>query len=684
MRFFFHRSILLGLCLVALPTVLLAQSKDSSTLGPFDTQGSVTVGYRFTDIGGRKEKFKELYNLEQGFRLMDFNLTGRASTGIADSFSFTASGLGGDPFPGGQFTMRKTNRYDLRVNYRQSYYYWDRNDNVMVPPAPGVSSAVASDLMTSNHDFATVRRFGSANLTVHASKKVRLLFEYDRNGRSGVNFTTRTLDYFGSSSTWGSFLRANPYYVEAPIHESTNRFTGGISYSPRNWSLHYRLGYQTFHQLMDWANVESPQLTFETSNSARNNEALNSAQWTETRELKTPVSEFSVHGRPNRRVELRGGYLFYRYKGPDTMQAIFDGNARTNSSGSIVAPYHVDFQTQADLKEPNHVADAGATFKVTGWWNLHTDYRYSRFTVDSLIDFHSLVNSTTDNQGEGTYQWKHTLHQGDINFEFLPKRGLILRPGIRFMRRDINVFEDGVLDPVRSRLINTAWPTLGAYYQPNRMFSVRGDFQSITNGASYTRISAHTDVGGRVVFRFRPTDKITVEDNLVLRNRKFLETDFKNNIHINSFNIAYDMNEHFGIFGGFSYDSWFATARVEFQRGTPPPQQTCSVASPCIVTWHDQTINRVWSAGLSVKPAKQMGFNFSGNFVRTTGAGEISGELPYYGPMTWPMATGTLWYDFPKAGRLSIDLQRTYYLEEIIRGNDFNASILAIRWTRDF
>jgi hypothetical protein len=48
------------------------------------------------------------------------------------------------------------------------------------------------------------------------------------------------------------------------------------------------------------------------------------------------------------------------------------------------------------------------------------------------------------------------------------------------------------------------------------------------------------------------------------------------------------------------------------------------------------------------------------------------------------MGTGTFWVEFPKAGRLSVDLQRTYYLEEIIRGNDFQASILAIRWTRDF
>src|SRR6266487_1880337 len=98
--------------------------------GPFRTEGSITTGYRFDDIGGRKQKFQELFDLESGFRLFDFDLTGKAKEGsnsFVDQYELTASGLGGDPFPGGQLTVSKANLYDLRVNYRQSYYYWDQN-----------------------------------------------------------------------------------------------------------------------------------------------------------------------------------------------------------------------------------------------------------------------------------------------------------------------------------------------------------------------------------------------------------------------------------------------------------------------------------------------------------------------------------------------------------------------------
>ena len=676
-RTLFDRILMLAVCSLALPCVLLAQNEplpEDVTLGAFETQGSVTFGYRFSDISGRKQKFAELFNLQQGPRLLDFNLMGKVQEGepqFADRFSISASGLGGDPFAGGQLTLKKDKLYDLRINYRQSYYYWDRNDDVLLPAGAGQPQWRG---LTSNHDWATVRRFGDANLAVHVTNNLRLLFEYGRNSRRGVNYSTRTMDYFGNEEPWGSFERANPYYIEAPIDDHSQRFAGGFSYSLKSWNFHYKLGYQDFRSIMDWQNVGSAERSINSSIVATGNELLDFARYFESRELKTPVSEFSFLGRPHHRVDVRGGYIYYRYKGPSSMQAVYDGTARTDSGGTAFAPYSVENKSRADLTEPNHVVDGGVSVKIKDWWNWHADYRYSRFTVDSAVNFDSLRDNAIQNTGEAAYQWQSRTHLIDTNMEFVPTRGLILRPGIRVMSRDVKVLEDGVIDDVRTKKINTVWPVLGAFYQPTKKFSVRGDFQSITNGASYTRISPHTDVGGRIVFRFKPTEKITVEDNLVLRSRKFLDTQFRNNLHLNAINIAYDLNERFGVYGGFSYDSWFATASVTFIRGTQPRD----------VTWQDQTVNRVWTGGLAIKPMRRLGFNFSGNFVRTTGAGTITGEPPYFGPLTWPLATGTLYYDVPRLGRLSVDLQRSYYLEEIVRANDFGSHLLTIRWTRDF
>ena len=109
----------------------------------------------------------------------------------------------------------------------------------------------------------------------------------------------------------------------------------------------------------------------------------------------------------------------------------------------------------------------------------------------------------------------------------------------------------------------------------------------------------------------------------------------------------------------------------------------------------DQEINRVWSGGIEAKPTKRSGLRLSENYDRSTGVGAIRGvpaattpatynEPPAYGPVTWPLVTGTAYYDLPVAGQIAVDLQRTYYLQQIVTANNFSANLLTIRWTRGF
>src|SRR5215510_13198764 len=210
-------------------------------------EGSVTVGYRFTDVKDYEPKFEELYDLKSGFRLMDLNLFGKGPSRYADRYSVTLSGLGGDPYSTAQFSVQKNSLYDLRVTFRQSRYYWNRNDQATLPN--GLNG------LTSNHDWATVRKLGSANLVVRATKKLRFTLEFYRNSRDGVSFTTRSLDYFGASSTWGSFARANPYYLVAPLQETAYRGVAGVDYTHGVWNLHYRAGYQSFEDSIRGANA---------------------------------------------------------------------------------------------------------------------------------------------------------------------------------------------------------------------------------------------------------------------------------------------------------------------------------------------------------------------------------------------------------------------------------------------
>jgi len=303
----------------------------------------------------------------------------------------------GEPFSSAQFTVRKSHLYDLRVNFRQSYYYWNRNDSEVLPN--GLSG------LTSNQHWATVRKLGSVNLLIHATNNLRFTFEYYRNTRDGVAFTTRPVDYFGSSAIWGSFARANPYYLVAPLSEEANRVTGGLDYTLSGWNFHYRVGYQRFEDAVNGGNAASPERSINVNDRTTAAELLSGSSWIDSRKLTTPVSEVSYTGRLHPKLEARGGYIFYRYAGPAALDMSFDGIARTDSGGTTDAPYAVSLSTTAKVTEPNHVIDQGFTYKAKEWWSILLDYRYSRFTVDSAAQFRS-VNASVISTGDSSNQWR--------------------------------------------------------------------------------------------------------------------------------------------------------------------------------------------------------------------------------------------------------------------------------------
>ena len=123
--------------------------------------------------------------------------------------------------------------------------------------------------------------------------------------------------------------------------------------------------------------------------------------------------------------------------------------------------------------------------------------------------------------------------------------------------------------------------------------------------------------GGRFSVRFRPTEKFYLEDNGVVRNQSLLLTDYHSTVRSNGVTANYDFNPRLTGFAGFSYDSIFASGLVNFLRGPAPITN---------LTLRDQTVDRVWQAGVKASLTKRLGLNFTGNYVRSTGLGQAGGR----------------------------------------------------------
>jgi hypothetical protein len=363
---------------------------------------------------------------------------------------------------------------------------------------------------------------------------------------------------------------------------------------------------------------------------------------------------------------MRGSYIFYRYRGPATFDQSFNG---TNP-----APYSVSQTGRAEVSEPNDILEQGFTYNLRPWWDLDLDYRYSRFTTATDGVFTSLLNGTTTASEDVANGWRFGLHELDFNMAFTPKSELVVRPGVTLFKSDVEALADGVAEAARTLRTKSVSPALSVFYRPSNRFSLRGEVHSFNNGASYTAITPHTDLTARAVGSLRLSKRFSLDDELYMDSQRLLATDFHGKVQSNSTTLTFTLNDHYSIFGGFTYDNELASGDIQYIRGTPPLSGFL----------RDQALNRVWQGGLEAKPLKYFGLRFTGNFDRTTGLGQESGINPVYGPMTWPLATGTAYFEFPRAGRLSVDLQRTYYIQQIITGNNFGANMLTIRWSRNF
>jgi len=657
---------------------LFAQDDDKPlVVGDFENSGSITAGYRSVGVSGYSPMYRNLFGLNSGFRLLDFSLFGRARSGtnaFADTYSIVTSGLGGEPWSTTQIAADKKNIYSLRASFRQSYYYVD--------PNAGAPTPSGQHGLLPTHDWATVRRLGSLNLLMHATNNLKFRLEYSRNTRDGAVDTTRVMDFFGAPSSFGSFSRANPYYLAGLIGENTNRVTAGVDYTLRDWTFHYTAGVQRFDDSFTGANPFQNERSINTDDATTSNELLSAAQWSDSRRLSTPVSEFSWNGKLSSRLKTSGSYIFQDYTGPASLDMSASGLAR-GATTSVILPYSFSDTSAARLKEPSHLLEESLSWSGTEWLSMEADYRYTRLHVTSDALFSSISNccgaavtaNGTLQAGSQLNEWLIGMSTVSYDLVLTPVSKLLIRLGAQYMKRDVIYRTDGVPDLQATLRTKSVLPVLSISYQPNRIFSVRANFDELNNGSSYTRETPHTDIGSRIVTRIHPTDKLHIDNTTLFRNRKLLTTGYVSRVRDNSTTVTYDLAEHFSGFAGFSYDSFYALGFANFLRGTAPITN---------VSMTDQNVERLWQAGFDVRPVKRLSLRFAGNYVRVNGLGVVMGEKPLYGPETFPTGSGSLSYQFPRAGTFTLQLQLAYYREQIVTGNNFSAGILLAEWTRSF
>ena len=667
-----------GLLIAATPALGQDAAAQADDAAAATVRGSFDVGYRFQSVTGSRDAFRQMFNVTDGARLFGVDLSadgGTRTSRFADTFALTASGLGGDPFPTLQIGMSKTQRYKLQVNWRRSRFF------NRAPDTPASLGGFDTRVVTDRHSWTTARQVGSAALTFDVSNNLKLLFAYDRVSNGGSIQSTRSLDYTGASSTWAGFARANPFALVGPVDTSTDRTTAGIAYSRNRWTLNYRAGYQAVRDSQTFSPVATPERSINVIDAATANEPLTALNWTQKRRLSTPVSELSLVVRPASSVEWRSDYSFYRYRGPFELDAAYKGSARAPTAGTY-SPYDVTVTVDGQTSTPTSVVDQALTWRPLERWAFDASYRYSRAhstsdaLLSSLVSLYPTITAPPTRATEDvTTEWRNTIQSLVLSTTWMPLPSLTLRPGVRLAKRDVEMLDDGIVNDGASNGERAIWPELFVGYRPIPQFSARGTYQTSYVDSPYTRMSAAQRSFGRLMLHIAPTSALSIDATASQTDAEQRDANFLSHTRSGAVTLSYALDQRLSLSGGFDYQSFVGTGSVTFARGTAP------IAN---LPMHDREVDRVWQFGASLQPVKAFGATVTGNYDRTTGLDQIFGEPALYGPASLFYATGTIYVEFPKAGRLSLDLQRTRSTQDILSANDFRANLLTVRFSRGF
>ncbi len=656
--------------LVPLASPLLGQDSSGNgvTWGNFQTEGSVTAAYRFADVRGFRPQYQQMFDLFNGLRLDDFRIDGNAKPGtsaFSDGFELQATGLGGDPFETVQLGVTKHNLYDFRADWRQDHYFFNQNDAFVWPGGqPG---------LTPNQNWDTVRKLGSAALTLHATNQLRLFFHMEHAADSGNIYATQSPDFLGAPDFWGFYARGNPFVLFEPLRDNSNEWLGGFDYTDQGWTFHLGAGYQMLDETVPFSNITSPQVSIDGLIKGNSTDVLLNLAQSEARRLTSPVGDFSYTGALTPDLTYRGQLNVFDFKGPANFVQNFNGVAPANTANTSSITYAISQQGTAQVSAPEVQLSQGLDYTVNSWLSTDIFYSFYHLKSEASGSYYSLFNGTPTSNTDQT-DWRIGMQNLTFALNITPWSNLVVRPGIHLMKNNVESVSGGEADPALTLTTKTIMPELSLFYSPVKNVTLRGDVHSYDAGTSYFAISPHTQNGGHLQAKWQINDRFSLDDSVQIQNAKLLDTAFVDRVRVNSTALTFNLNSWANLFAGFTYDSEFDSGQIQYIRGTPPLADSL----------REQTVNRVIQGGFEIKPVSRFGVRFTGNYDHTSGIGQVSGEPPSDGPVTWPLATGTAYLDLPTVGRFSVDVQRTYYIQQIFAGDNFSANVLTLRWTRNF
>jgi len=718
-----------------------AQEDGGSTMniGSYLFSGSLSAGLRATDISTFDDRltnstvaenlFYEQYNLRKGLKAFGLNLYGERAVGgqgLFDQLFLNASSSG--PFTVGSLRVRNVGKFDLKVDYKSSDYFFKRFDSLFSGVRP--------------YDFNRTRF--NAGLTVTPTEDIDVALNYYSVSREGEQTNPRSLFYEvpSSFSQFGGAGRANFYHITTPRTDRTNDVSAKVTVRVPMTSITVGAGNRSFKEDLIGTALSNTSLTFlpapNTPNefgiigNNPNKEFLNDYRWDDKRDNSANYFFGEVVFKPIDQLSATAYVNMDNGTGDGTIDAVQGGVARLVSNGSVTTLYRgsVEGTTSFDDKHLNtgiNVAYrpiselaivAGFQMKnldrtVDGEYHITLDTATRAITppVYSKAGLDSLQHLET----ETTYKIPETIIMGDVSFAPMPE--LNVSAGIRMSssKPEVRFSEDGVQDSAVNADLSreTQFMTISGnlYYKPIDELALRARVTSKTGKAYAEGTTTEVDMAPRRTPKedfgisgsvdVEPMEGLSLSVGVGTNSGKSALLNMRPTVinpeiehkgkNLNG-SITYTTSD-LGIgpmtfmFCGDYQQSDFSIPST-FARGTLVGIPPLGDSSTVLIT--ENTIDRFIGASLSLNPISALEIMVGYDMTRSTGGSQMTQSVvtpdsdgdveKVSAPYTLSSLRGHVQYDFVRQAGVAVDLMMVSMKEDPegfnVALNNYKATVL--------
>lgn len=491
-------------------------------LGSVKVDGDVRLGYRFVDVSGSEELYREHYDLDDGLRILSTRVVvspeQRGGNRAFDRVTLSASGLGGDPYERWNVAAYKTGAYRADARYRKVDYFYGNPGDV--------------------HAWDTQRTYLDVNLSANVADNVLVYADFNRYRRTGDRLTTRDLD-------------RDEFHFDEPVDQEGTNYGFGIRWNFRGTDLFFKQEFVNFRDNSGFTsgpNAGGSTATF-----------IEMLANTEVRAMDAPISRGGFHSvLLQSRLELFGDLMFSDQQTSSAFVQTIDGIDRSGRTVSITS----DNQglTERDVMHGNLEARVRVHEKliVTAKYR-HRDWDQDGSSIGEDVTVRTDLGTFSSSRGVGLSSYRVKGDQIMFGAEVMPVRSMNLFGEVgfssvdkRFKKEEIDGFPRG--SNRETDVTTEAVPfRIGGFYRPDARVDVKVTYSRADVDDPLTQIFPTTADGIKLRSRFRPAPGWTVAGDVTYRKVENDVSDHEFDSTTFAASLSYAITERGNASVGYTY-----------------------------------------------------------------------------------------------------------------------------------